>query len=105
VIPKPRAKGKFRVERIGQRRGEKAIIYSIPNNVDPNSPYEKGITESEFKKAYDRLVQSGELTRKWFKKSLASCESEGPCNFTTVGGLFILLGKAVYYGPGIYRKI
>jgi hypothetical protein len=104
VIPKPEAKGKFRVERMGTRRGERALIYSIPNYNDPKNPYKKGITASEFEKAYDQLMHTGVLTRSWFKRSLSACEADGPCNFTTVGGLFILLQKATYAERGVYRK-
>lgn len=104
VIPKPYAKGKFRVERMGTRRGERALIYSIPNNNDPKNPYEKGVTASEFEKAYDQLMRTGELTRRWFKRNIPACEAEGPCNFTTVGGLFILLRKSMYAARGVYQK-
>ena len=104
VIPKPYAKGKFSVVRMGIRRGERALIYLIPNNNDPKTPYEKGITESEFEEAYKQLMHSGQLTHSWFKRNLSACDAEGPCNFTTVGGLFILLQKVTYVARGVYRK-
>ena len=28
----------------------------------------------------------------------------GPCNFTTIGSVFALLGIAVRHGRGVYRK-
>lgn len=104
VIPKPFATGQFRVVRMGKRRSERALIYSIPNRKTPRRPYEKGVTVSEFNKAYDQLITAGQLTRRWFKKNVPACETEGPCNFTTVGGLFILLGKAMYTTRGVYSK-
>lgn len=105
VIPKPEAKGEFRIKRLGTRRGERALIYTIPNHKNPEKPYEKGITASEFEIAYEELVASGEFTRQWFKRHLPKCEAEGTCNFTTIGGLFVLLGEAAYERQGVYRRV
>lgn len=104
IIPKPEADGNFTVKAWGVRRGEHALIYCIPNHSNPLKPYEKGITESEFEKAFTQIQNSGELTRAWFNKNLPSCASEGGCNFTTIGGIFELLGEAVYLSRGIYQK-
>jgi hypothetical protein len=105
IIPKPEAKENFYVKSIGIRRDEKALIYTIPNHNKPQSPYKKGITVSEFEKAYQRLTTSGEFTKKWFIENLPECHKEGSCNFTTIGGLFILLGEAIYAGKGVYRQV
>ena len=104
TIPKPAAAGNFRVKGLGKRRGEEALIYLIPNHSNPRKPHEKGITASEFERAYARLHSAGELTKQWFKKHLPECDAEGPCNFTTVGGIFVLMGEAVYEARGKYRK-
>lgn len=104
VIPKPFATGQFCVVRKGKHRRARALIYSIPNKKRPRCPYEKGVTASEFKKAYNQLINTGQLTRRWFKKKFPACEAEGSCNFTTVGGLFILLGRAIYATRGVYHK-
>lgn len=105
TIPKPKPKGIFSVKGNGIRRDQDALIYTIPNHVNPNKPYKKGINASEFEKSYKQLKNTGKLTRSWFQKNLPKCEAEGPCNFTTVGGLFILLGKAKYEGSGIYQWV
>lgn len=102
VIPKPEAKGQFVVKGWGERRGETALIYSIPNHSNPLKPYHKGITESEFEKAYEVLVRRGEFTRQWFNDNLPACAQEGGCNFTTIGGIFQLLGVAKYAERGMY---
>jgi hypothetical protein len=104
TIPKPAAAGDFKVKGMGERRGEEALIYLIPNHSDPRKPHEKGITASEFEQAYARLHSAGELTKQWFKKQLPECDAEGSCNFTTVGGIFVLMGEAVYEARGKYRK-
>ena len=96
VIPKPRAKGEFVVKGWGSRRGERALIYKIPNNKNPDRPYEKGVTVSELKQAYEKVVNSGEFSSRWFKENMTECSKEGSCNFTTIGGIFELLGIAVY---------
>ena len=105
VIPKPKAEAKFLVKGVGMRRGEQAIVYAVPNHIHPLRPGEKGINISEFEAAYKQLMDAGELTREWFRENLPECDREGTCNFTTVGGLFVLLGKAKYDGPGRYARV
>src|SRR5262245_13586627 len=73
AIPKPAAKSDFTVKGWGQRRGEEALIYLIPNHGNPERPYQKGITCGEFERAYQELQRSGELSRNWFKRNLAEC--------------------------------
>ena len=98
VIPKPEVRGDSIVKCWGRRRGERALVYKIPNHKDRKKPYayEKGITESEWVEAHNRLNESGEITRKWFRCAMAQCNAEGSCNFTTIGGVFELLGVARY---------
>ena len=104
VIHKPAAKKDFIVKGLGKRRGEIALIIYIPNHKNPEKPYEKGINNSEIESAYRQLINTGNFTRSWFVKNLPACNSEGGCNFTTIGGLFVLLGEAEYTGNGVYRK-
>jgi hypothetical protein len=94
IIPKPQAKGNFIVKGWGKRRGEHALIYIIPNHRMPSKPYEKGIAASEWGQAFDRLMMSGEFSRQWFEQAMPACAKEGGCNFTTIGGIFQLLGYA-----------
>ena len=103
-IPKPETDNPFRVKGWGMRRGEPALIYYIPNYGNPSKPHEKGITVSEWKQAYDQLMKTGELEHSWFRSSMRACHMEGSCNFTTIGGIFQLLGVAERSGRGIYRK-
>jgi hypothetical protein len=104
IIPKPRAKGDFIVKGQGIRRGKPAIIYTIPNHKNRDKPGEKGINAAELDAAYNQLLSSGSLTREWFKKELPKCDAEGACQFTTVDGLFVLLGEAIYAGQGTYQR-
>jgi len=105
VIPKPAARRPFRVAGDGIRRGQPALIYTIPNHTDRRRPYQKGVTWQELERAYAQLVRTGELTTDWFRRHLAGCYEEGSCNFTTVGGLFELLGEATYQRRGVYVRI
>ena len=102
VIPKPNAKADFKVKGWGMRRGQEALIYLIPNHHNQALPYKKGITVAEFNDAYDELMQSGEFNRQWFNSKLSHCANEGGCNFTTIGGIFEILGIASYYKRGVY---
>jgi hypothetical protein len=102
-IPKPQAHRSFVVKRMGMRAGQDALIYLIPNHKTPSKPYQKGVTISEWVSAYERLASAGEFTRNWFDLNLPRCAREGGCNFTTIGGVFSLLGIASYDGRGSYR--
>ena len=104
VIPKPEAHGDFLVKGWGRRRGERALIYTIPNHRDKKRPYQKGIAESEWIKAFNQLNDNGEFARKWFRCAMADCNTEGSCNFTTIGGIFELIGAARYVRRGTYQK-
>lgn len=104
IIPKPEAAADFTVKGWQSRRGEEALVYLIPNHRNAAKPYEKGITVSEFTAAYNELMRSGKLTRRWFGANLPDCAKEGGCNFTTVGGVFELLGIAEYVGRGTYSR-
>lgn len=100
-IPKPEARESFRIKGMGTRRGEEALVYTIPSHTG-RRPYEKGIALSEFSLAHTELKRSGELTTKWFKDNLPACAKEGSCNFTSIGGVFEMLGLAKYSGRGRY---
>ena len=104
VIPKPEAREDFAVKGWGRRRGQRALIYTIPNHKNQENPHEKGINESEWIKAFDQLMKAGELSSQWFKKNMTKCYEEGSCNFTTIGGIFLLLGEACYHKRGVYRR-
>jgi len=105
IIPKPAAHGDFSVKGWGRRADQDALVYLIPNHTNPSKPYEKGITLAEWVASYDYLIEKGEITRKWFDRSLTRCSSEGGCNFTTMGGILCLLGIERYAQRGVYRKV
>jgi hypothetical protein len=102
IIPKPYARGNFIFKEWKIRRGERAFIYTIPNNKTPSRPYRKGITVSEWVQAFEQSVNTGGFSRSWFERAMPACCKEGGCNYTTIGGTFELLGHAIY--DGTYRS-
>lgn len=102
-IPKPETTNDFLVKGWGSRRGVRALIYTIPNHKTPTKPHEKGITTTEWRQAFSCLSVTGELSRSWFNQAMLGCAKEGPCNFTTIGGVFQLLGYATHE-RGLYRS-
>ena len=104
-IPKPKTDETYRVKGWGMRRGERALIYFIPNRRDASKPYQKGVTVSEWRLACERLDTTGELRSSWFTSALPRRSTEDPCNFTTMGGVFVLLGLAARAGRGLYRRV
>jgi len=103
-IPKPTAEGTFTIKGEGTVQGERAIVYTIPNRKDPDRPGQKRVTASQLENAYGQLLRTGELTRDWWNDHARLSESEGGCNFTTVGGLLELLGEAEYARRDMYRR-
>lgn len=98
VIPKPQVRSDFIVKGFGERRGEVALVYLIHNHRNPSRPYEKGLAASELEASFAQLRSTGTFTRGWFDGSLPACAKEGGCNFTSIGGIFELLGEARYAG-------
>ena len=104
IIPKPGTDREYRVKGWGRRRGERALMYWIPNLNNPARPYQKGVTVSEWEQAFEHLMSAEEFRRSWFDTAMVGCSTEGGCNFTTIGGIFMLLGLAACHETGVYRK-
>jgi hypothetical protein len=93
------------VKGLGKRRGQDALVYQIRNSHKPTKPSEKGVNESEWQKAYDRLMQNGDFSRKWFETGMKDCADGQPCNFAAIGKTFVSLGLAEYEdGSGTYTR-
>lgn len=105
AIPKPESDRNSIIKRWGERRGEAALIYAMPNHKNAKVPHQKGVTKSEWVRAAKHLTAAGDFARSWFERSMPACNKEGGCNFTTIGGVFELLGYATHAQPGVYRKL
>ncbi len=101
-IPKPMSADTSRLARWGTRRAERALIYSMPNHKNPQKPHEKGVTLNEFQQAFEQLLDTGFFSRQWFNSNMVACRNEGSCNFTSIGGIFQLIGFARYDSAGKY---
>lgn len=99
-IPKPKSKDDYIVDGWGISRGEKALRYLI--GVKQHSKY---LRISDFEAAYAELYISGKFTRKWFNENLPQSAKDGWCNFTSIGGIFELLGIAIHHEEGCYKKV
>jgi len=94
--PKIKAELGYRIKGWGKRRGEKALVYFIPNRKNKNKDYQKGVTVSEFEKAYKQIVTNVTFSRTWFKTNMQPYAKEGGCNFIFVGNIFKLIGIVAY---------
>ena len=104
VIPKPQSADKYVIKGWGKSRGEDAIVYQLPMKPYSKKASTKRIPVSAFMRTFDKLTNNGEISRTWFRKEFPDLDKDGSCNFTTIGGIFILLGEAVYMGEGFYES-
>lgn len=54
--------------------------------------------------AYRRLTETGTFSRAWYKETFPAEAEDYPCNFTTIGGVLVVLGFAEYIENGVYRR-
>lgn len=89
----------------GTSRGEEALIYELPRGQASKKASQKRIPTSVFSCAFDTLVRTGQITRPRFRATFPEHEADGSCNFTTLGGIFVLLGDVCYAERGVYRAV
>ena len=104
IVPKPQSTETYRLVRIGKSRGARALIYELPKRPESKRVSTKRIPLSVFEECANQLSGTGSLTRTWFIDHYPKLESDGTCNFTTVGGVLQLLGLALYSRPGEYTS-
>jgi hypothetical protein len=56
----------------------------------------KKVTYKEIELAYTQLEENGFIERAWFNKKFEKISKTSPCNFTTIGGVFLTLGLVRY---------
>lgn len=99
-IPKPESEDAYTVKGIGRSRGEDALVYFIPGT----SGSTKRVPLSAFVWAEEQLSSTGKLLRTEFSHAYPEWDSDGSCNFTTLGGVFVFFGEAEYESRGVYSK-
>ena len=93
-VPKPKGKTVLTMsDKIGQDRFQ----YTLGQD------RKKSISFATLFRCYERLMTDGEFTRQWFETEFEAEHSSSPCNFTTIGGIFVKMGIAEYFGNGIYK--
>jgi hypothetical protein len=95
AIPKVESSRKYRIKRWSYRNGEEWLSYTVAN---------KSIRVSWIRECFDELGRTGELRTQWFRDSFYDGKDLGGCNFTTIGGLFVLIGIAQRAGTGLYAS-
>jgi len=102
-IPRPQS-APYTVLGWRQSRGEDAVAYEIPKRANTRSNSTKRITCSALEASFSELQSSGSFTRSWFDQNLPDLARDGACNFTAIGGIFVVLGEAVYGSRGHYVR-
>ena len=62
----------------------------------------KIVSKAEFRGAY-KVLETCCFTKKWYTENFHKQSKNKSCNYTTIGGIFILLGIAEYIPKGKYR--
>lgn len=93
IIPKPMGSEDFVFCGWGVCSGDRAFCYTIPSRKASGKVHQKKIKVDELLLAYAEFCRAGVLTRSWLKANMARIASQG-CNFTTIGGILVLLGEA-----------
>ena len=52
---------------------------------------------------FEKLESSGKLSREWFNNNFPEHKGR-PCNFTTIGSIFVKMGVAVYSSNAYLKK-
>ncbi|MDD9812505.1 MAG: hypothetical protein OXU71_12535 [Gammaproteobacteria bacterium] len=99
-IPKPESEEIYTVKGVGRSRGEDALVYRIPGT----SGSTKRVPFSAFIWAEEQLACTGKLLHTEFSREYPKSDNDGDCNFTTLGGVFVLFDKAEYESRGVYCK-
>lgn len=99
-IPKPNTSARILKVAVANIHGEEkdSFYYSIGSSKKKPVPFDTLYA------AYQRLTETGTFSRAWYKETFPVEVADCPCNFTTIGGVFIVLGFAEYMENGVYRR-
>ena len=95
VIQKPKSKSQL----LGmcEKNGGAALEYQLPSKT-------KKVTITEFLVAYKELKRNTFINHSWYTKRFPNIDGNSPCNFTTIGAVFVKLGIAEYHERKYYKK-
>ena len=87
-------------------------ILTMSDKVGPNrfqytfgQNRKKSIPFATLFRCYERLMTDEKLTRLWFATEFEAEHASSPCNFTTIGGIFVKMEIAEYCGNGVYKLV
>lgn len=95
VIEKPRSKSQLLG--MSEKKGEPALEYQLPSTT-------KKVTITEFLVAYEELKKNSFIDHSWYTKVFPNIYGNSPCNFTTIGAVFVKLGFAEYRKSKYWEK-
>jgi len=95
-IPKVDSTREYKIKQWSYRDGEERLSYTVAN---------KSIPVFWIRGCFEELRSTGELRTAWFRERFYHGKDLGGCNFTTIGGLFVLIGIAERAGAGFYVSI
>ena len=100
VIPKPHTNTRILKIAVTNINGEDKDGFSYSVGISE----EKAVPFDTLYAAYQRLIGTGILLRAWYNETFPKEAANRPCNFTTIGGVFVVLGFAEHMGNGVYRR-
>lgn len=96
LVPKPNGQTILTMsDRIGQDRFQ----YTLGKGRKKSIPF------ATLFGCYEKLTTDRELKRQWFATEFKAEHASSPCNFTTIGGIFVKMRIAEYVGNGVYKLI
>ena len=100
LIPKPNTSARILKIAVANIHGEEkdSFYYSIGSSSIKAVPFDTLYA------AYQRLTETGTFSRAWYKETFPVEVADCPCNFTTIGGVLVVLGFAEYMKNGVYRR-
>ena len=86
------------------------ILYIHEDNENNFLKYSTGnsgkiVSKAEFREAYQRLLDNHNFTKLWYIDNFPIKAKNSGCNYTTIGGIFILLGIANHIRNGRYQLV
>lgn len=99
-IPKPNTSARILKVAVAKICGEKkdSFYYSIGSSSIKAVPFDTLYA------AYQRLTETGTFSRAWYRETFPAEARSRPGNFTTIGGVLVVLGFAEYMKNDIYRR-
>lgn len=94
-IPKPEG-GFVTIVKIGETKIAGISYEAFQYEMNDKESYRKYISFISFFESYNKLETTGSFNREWYKNQFSDEYKGRPCNVTTIGGIFMVMGIAEY---------